>query len=218
MFPPTTHCGVKICGITTAEQLLAVEAAGADAIGLNFWPCSKRYVSVDQVAKWGISQMSACGVAVTVNANAEALKALAALPLVQVLQLHGDEPPKQVEAVMHLGLPVIKALQVRDAGSLQQIANYPCELFLLDSYNPGLYGGEGKTFPWQLVHRAKELYPDKRFILAGGLTPSNVAEAIGGVQPAAVDVASGVESSPAVKDLSLVQAFIHAARAAKSRC
>jgi len=117
-----------------------------------------------------------------------------------------------VARLMDLGLPVIKALQVRGTESLQYIRTFPCETILLDAYCPGLYGGEGKTFPWELAIKAQETFPVKRFILAGGLTPDNVGQAVGQVRPVGVDVASGVESAPGVKDLDLVRRFITEAK------
>jgi phosphoribosylanthranilate isomerase len=114
---------------------------------------------------------------------------------------------------MQRGQHVIKALQVRDAASLDQIASFPCADILLDAYNPGLYGGAGHTFPWELASEAMRRFSDKRIILSGGLTPQTVATAVTQTHPAAVDVASGVESSPGIKDLQLVAEFIRAARA-----
>jgi phosphoribosylanthranilate isomerase len=214
MFPVRQPCGIKICGLTSAEQTLAVAEAGADAIGLNFWPRSKRYVSVEQVRGWDLTELSAALVAVTVNATLEELQHIVQHTPVQLLQLHGDETVEDVQRAQRLGLPVIKALQIKDEQSLDQIAQYPCRSLLLDSYNPKLYGGEGHSFPWRLLQMAKERYPSKTFLLAGGLTPENVAEAVAGARPAAVDVASGVESAPGVKDLAKVAAFAKAVRAA----
>ena len=212
-FPQPGATRAKICGITTREQALAIAEAGADAIGLNFWPRSKRYIAPAEAAPWAaeINQLTPV-VAVLVNPSAALLDEVTALPGISMLQLHGDETPAEVARVMALGLPVIKALQVRDRESLSRIADYPCETILLDAYCPGLYGGEGKVFPWELFNEAKALHPQKRFILAGGLTPDNVAEAVAQVQPAAVDVASGVEHAPGVKDMALVRKFLAALR------
>ena len=206
---------MKICGVTSREQAYAIAEAGADAIGLNFWPKSKRYIMPAAASLWAgeIKAMTTL-VAVLVNPSPALLDDVIALDVVDVLQLHGDESPSEVARVMTLGLPVIKALQVRDRESLARLGDYPCETLLLDAYCPGLYGGEGKVFPWELFHEAKAMHPQRRFILAGGLTPDNVAQAIEQVQPAAVDVASGVEAAPGVKDMALVQQFIAAARAA----
>lgn len=211
MFPAPHQLSVKICGITRREQAHAIVALGADALGLNFWPKSKRYLAPALAAEW-VNELKPLTtlVAVLVNPSPEQLKQ--ALPLVHVLQLHGDESPDDCARALELGLPVIKALQVRDRESLSVIGDYPCDTILLDAYCPGLYGGEGKTFPWELALEAKQLFPDKKFILAGGLTADNVAEAVAQVKPVAVDVASGVESSPGIKDLALVQRFIEQSR------
>lgn len=210
-FPAPSKLSVKICGITTREQAHAIVALGADALGLNFWPKSKRYLAPTLAAGW-VDELKPLTtlVAVLVNPTDEQLQQ--ALPLVHVLQLHGDESPDECVRVMSLGLPVIKALQVRDRDSLSVIGDYPCNTILLDAYCPGLYGGEGKTFPWELAIEAKQRFPEKHFILAGGLVAENVAEAVAQVKPAAVDVASGVESSPGIKDLALVQRFIEQAQ------
>jgi phosphoribosylanthranilate isomerase len=211
-FPPSSGVGVKICGITSASQAEQIVSAGADAIGLNFWPKSKRWLPPNQ-ADWARPlQQRVALVAVLVNPEPELLEQVTSAGLVNVLQFHGDEPPALIEAWMRKGFAVIKALQVRDEDSLSAIAGYPCRDILLDAYNPGLYGGEGRSFPWRLAALAAERYPDKRIILSGGLTPENVAEAILQTRPAAVDVASGVESSPGCKDMEKVRAFIQAAR------
>ena len=154
--------------------------------------------------------------AVLVNPSASLLDEIIGRDVVDVLQLHGDESPDETQRVMNLGLPVIKALQVRDRASLATIGDYPCETILLDAYNPGLYGGEGKAFPWELAIEAQQRFPEKRFILAGGLTPDNVGQAAAQVRPAGVDVASGVESSPGIKDLEMVRQFIEGARSASA--
>lgn len=207
---------VKICGITQRQQAHDIVALGADALGINFWPKSKRYLPLDQAGWLPELHGSTTLVAVLVNADARTLETLLEEGLVHILQLHGDETPAQVAALQEKGAHVIKALSVRDRASLADIGGFPCETILLDAYNPGLYGGTGQTFPWDLARLAQELYPDKRFILSGGLTPANVREAVEATQPAAVDVASGVESAPGIKDLSLVSAFIEQARCASA--
>jgi phosphoribosylanthranilate isomerase len=202
---------VKICGITTLQQAREIEDLGADALGLNFWPQSKRYVDPQLTVGWE-DELYTMLIGVTVNASPDELKRIIDLNVVDLLQLHGDETPEDCELLLDLNFPFIKALQVRDADSLDIIGAYPCETILLDAYCPGSYGGEGKTFPWDLAIRAQAMFPDKRFILAGGLTPQNVADAVKRVQPYGVDVASGVESAPGVKDMAKVAEFIAQAR------
>ncbi len=216
MFPDTQHSGpaVKICGITQEEQARQIIALGADAIGLNFWPKSKRYMPLENTAWLPALKDQTTLVAVLVNADACTLDTLIDHQLVHILQLHGDETPDQVAALQDRGVTVIKALAVRDSESLASIGHYPCGTILLDAYNPNLYGGTGETFPWELALRAREMFPEKRFILSGGLTPANVYRAILETHPAAVDVASGVESTPGHKDLAMVREFITQVREA----
>jgi phosphoribosylanthranilate isomerase len=206
---------VKICGITTAEQASAILSAGADAIGLNFWPKSKRYIS-PTAASWAADITGATRVAVLVNPDDELVTQIVSSGLVDALQLHGDETPERCAELARHGLPIIKAIQVKDESTLATITHYPAAAVLLDSYNPGTYGGEGKSFPWELATRAITTSPQLPVILAGGLTPENVASAVHGTRPAAVDVASGVESAPGVKDLEKVRLFIQQVRQAQS--
>jgi phosphoribosylanthranilate isomerase len=213
MFPDPQHLGVKICGITQEQQARQIIALGADALGINFWPKSKRYLPVAEAAAWlpGLKDTTTL-VAVLVNPEPALLDQLLNLSLVHILQLHGDESPALVADLLDRGVSVIKALQVRDQESLKQIGDFDCETILLDAYNPGLYGGTGHQFPWELAALARETYPEKRFILSGGLTAANVRQAVLQTHPAAVDVASGVESSPGIKDLAQVREFIEQAR------
>lgn len=216
MFPAPDRLNVKICGITRADQAAAILDLGADALGLNFWDKSKRYIAPAAAAEWAPALRSRTTlVAVLVNPSPALLNEVIGLNVVDVLQLHGDETPEDVARVQALGLPVIKALQVRDHDSLAAIGDYPCETMLLDAYNPGLYGGEGKAFPWELATEAQRRFPQKRFLLAGGLTPENVGTAVSQVHPAGVDVASGVESSPGIKDLEMVRRFVEGAKSSR---
>ncbi|WP_395753215.1 N-(5'-phosphoribosyl)anthranilate isomerase [Prosthecobacter sp.] len=213
MFPDPERHSVKICGITAPQQAAVLFALGADAVGINLWPKSKRHMPLE-VAVSGLQNVAAKNalVAVLVNPDDALLDATLSSGLFQALQLHGDETPADVERVMQRGVSVIKALQVRDAASLAQIGDYPCDSILLDAYNPGTYGGGGHAFPWELAVRAKEMFPTKHILLSGGLTPENVKQAVQQTQPIAVDVASGVESMPGSKDLLLVAKFIAEAR------
>lgn len=213
MFPDPSQLGVKICGITQESQARDIIRLGADALGVNFWPKSKRYLPLETAAAWLPNlRAETTLVAVMVNPERPLLDRLIQESLVHILQLHGDESPAEVGRLLDQGAHVIKALQIRDRASLDQIGLFPCETLLLDAYNPGLYGGAGETFPWELAEMAQDLFPDKKIILSGGLTPLNVRQAILETHPAAVDVASGVESSPGIKDLTLVQEFIEQAK------
>lgn len=213
MFPTPDTPGVKICGITRADQAAEIAHAGADALGINLWEKSKRYVPLATASAWlpGLRDQIFL-VAVVVNPTAALLDEVVGSNLFHAIQLHGDETPGDVAALMERGVEVIKALQVRNRESLAAISNFPTPNILLDSYNPGLYGGAGESFPWELAREARELYPDKRILLAGGLTPDNIRSAVEQTQPFAVDVASGVESAPGIKDMELVRRFIEEAR------
>jgi phosphoribosylanthranilate isomerase len=209
IFPPPGKLGVKICGLTQHDQSEQVMAAGADALGFNFWPHSKRYLPLESARSWLTTlPRTAAFVAVVVNPDSTLLDDLIASSLFDTLQLHGDESPAEVAALMARGVHVIKALQVRDESSLDAIADYPCTDILLDAYNPNLYGGVGEPFPWHLFELAGQRFPAKNLILSGGLNPDNIAQAVRQTHPAAVDVASGVESSPGLKDLDKVRSFI----------
>jgi phosphoribosylanthranilate isomerase len=214
MFPDPACHSVKICGITRPEQASEIFALGADAVGINLWPQSKRHMPLS-VAVTSLQEVAAKNalVAVLVNPNAALLDAAFGSGLFQAIQLHGDETPHDVERLTNRGVNVIKALQVRDAASLPQIGEFPCRAILLDAYNPGTYGGGGHAFPWELAVRAQEMFPTKHILLSGGLNADNVSQAVLQTHPIAVDVASGVESAPGVKDLAQVARFIAEARA-----
>lgn len=214
MFPDPARHSVKICGITRPEQAAEIFALGADAVGINLWPKSKRHMPLD-VAMSSLKDVAArhALVAVLVNPEEALLETAVASDLFQALQLHGDETPEEVEALMEREVNVIKALQVRDAASLTPIGEFPCKSILLDAYNPGTYGGGGHAFPWELAERAQQMFPEKHILLSGGLNADNVRTAVQQTHPVAVDVASGVESAPGVKDLTLVARFIAEARA-----
>jgi len=198
---------VKICGLTRLEDALAAARLGADALGFNFWPGSKRFIA-PAAARAIIRALPpfVTTVGVLVDPSHDEAVAAAAVSGVQVLQLHGDESP---ELCAHLPLPVLKGIRVSGPAALALLGRYlGVAGFLLDAATPG-YGGSGQTFDWSLVAGAAERVP---LVLAGGLTPTNVAEAVRAVRPWAVDVASGVESAPGVKDLDLMSRFIRAAK------
>lgn len=183
--------------------------AGADAIGLNFAPSSPRCLSLS-VAEAIAAALPAhvLTVGVFVDADEATLTQVRQQLGLQCLQLHGDEPPELVQRF----LPhAYKALRVRGAGVLEEAAKFPGDYVLLDAYVPGVHGGSGAKFDWTL---ATELARTRKLTLAGGLTPSNVAQAIATVQPYCVDVASGVELGVGKKDRALVQAFIRSAKRA----
>ena len=205
---PARGVRVKICGITRLEDALAAARLGADAVGFNFWPRSKRHVAPDAAAAIvrRLPPSVAC-FGVFVDPTRAELERAVAVSGVGAVQLHGDEPPA---LCLGLGVPVVKAIRVRDGHDLAQLATYEVRAFLLDSASPG-YGGSGATFDWSL---AAEVARELPVLLAGGLTPENVAEAVATVRPLGVDVASGVETAPGVKDAARMETFIRRAKGA----
>lgn len=198
---------VKICGVTTPDDARDVASAGADAIGVNFWPASRRFAG--ERAAEILAAIPTGVLKVGVFVNPDPAEVVAALQVHQLdrIQLHGDERP---EAFAHVARErTIRAVRVRDATSLQDLAAWRGALFLYDADVPG-YGGGGVTAPWDVLSRGAP----RPFLLAGGLTPDNVAAAIRALRPDGVDVASGVESAPGRKDLGRVRDFIARARQA----
>ncbi len=214
---------IKICGITRVEDAQVAAEAGADACGLNFYAKSPRCVSVSAAAEiCRHLPPSVVRVGVFVNAPvAEVIETFDRLAL-HLIQLHGDEPP---EYLGQLGpRPVIRAFRM-GPGGLDSIEPYlvRCEalgtlprMVLADAYRRGQYGGTGQEADWQALARYPALPWKLPLVLAGGLHPDNVAEAIRRVRPAAVDTASGVEESPGRKSAQAVRQFVAAARAAFS--
>ena len=216
LFPQDTgRVFVKICGITRADEALAIVEAGADALGINFWPQSKRFIALDEATPW-LRDLAGTvpRVAVTVNAADDELRAILESGVIDWIQLHGDETPDRVSSLTQKGMPVFKALGARDRAMLDAAAVYDSPTLLLDAYAPNEYGGSGETMDWTLGAAAVRQWRDRQIVLAGGLTSENVAEAVRQVRPAGVDVASGVEISPGRKDLEKVRAFLAAVRAA----
>lgn len=209
--------GVKICGLTRAEDAALAARLGADAIGLVLGAESLRRIELARArelaaaARAERSDVTVFGLFVNALAD-EVARAVETVPL-DAVQLHGDESPEDV-AALAARLPdciVMKAVRVRDAADIASLTGYGCKVFLLDAYAPGKgpRGGRGETFDWSLAAEAAKSH---RIILAGGLTPDNVAGAIERAQPFMVDVSSGVESAPGVKDAEKLRAFIANAR------
>jgi phosphoribosylanthranilate isomerase len=201
---------VKICGITSAGDALAAVNAGADALGFMFWPGSRRLVSLANAATIIRSlPPSVAKVGVFVDPVEEEVRRTIAECGLDTVQFHGEETP---EFCRRFGLPVFKAFRIRDAASLKALPAYSQEVWLLDSYVAGQPGGTGASFDWDVAVAAVKL--GGRVILAGGLTPENVAEAVRKVRPYGLDVSSGVESEPGKKDPETMRAFIAAAKGA----
>jgi phosphoribosylanthranilate isomerase len=203
---------VKICGITNVRDARLAARLGADALGFNFYERSARYVHPER-AKAIIAALPpfVTTVGVFVDEEPERVMEIAAMCELDAVQLHGAEPPRVVHAIR--GVRRIKALRVRVERDIELCRRYRVEAYLLDALVPGEFGGTGETFNWELARAASQFGP---IILAGGLTPDNVAEAILTARPYAVDVASGVEAEPGKKDRELMEQFILAAKNAES--
>ncbi|MEM9071771.1 MAG: phosphoribosylanthranilate isomerase [Myxococcota bacterium] len=204
----STH--IKICGLTSLEDAHAAVEAGADALGLNFWPGTPRRID-RRVAAAIASEFRGLVelVGVFVDAPAEDVRSLRADLGLDWVQLHGAESAEEVAA---LGPRAYKAVGVRDAADVSAALRFPGPRLLLDARVEGaMPGGTGVAFEWDL---AVEVAKHRELTLAGGLNPDNVAEAVRRVQPARVDVASGVETRPGVKDVNAMRAFVEAVRGA----
>jgi phosphoribosylanthranilate isomerase len=209
---------VKICGVTCAEDVALAVEAGADAVGLNFHPASPRYVTPQRAGELlrGLPPfVEAVGVFVKHTVE-ETRLFLEPIGRIQTVQVHGTEG----EAVACHPWRYVPAFAVRETSDYERIVAYleRCRragavpsAVLIDGHAPGLHGGTGQTAPWELL---KGWPGDVPLILAGGLTPDNVADAVRAVRPYAVDVASGVESSPGRKDADKVRRFVEAVRRA----
>ena len=200
---------IKICGITNLEDALLATGLGADALGFIFYPKSPRYVA-PAAAREIIAHLPpfVVSVGVFVDEGAHMVRELAAQVGLDWIQVHGQESPDYCRS---LGRRVIKGFRIKDASSLKDLEPFQgaVQAFLLDTYKKGQVGGTGETFDWELARQAKQY---GQIVLAGGLTPDNVAQAIKVAQPQAVDTASGTEGAPGKKDPEKLRAFFSALR------
>jgi phosphoribosylanthranilate isomerase len=200
---------IKICGITSLEDALLAADLGADALGFIFFAKSPRHVAPETARKI-IAQLPpfVASVGVFVDEAATVVQELAAKVCLDWVQLHGQESPEYCRG---LGRKVIKGFRIKDEKSLMELEPYrdAVQAFLLDTYKKGQVGGTGEVFDWQLALEAKKY---GRIILAGGLSPDNVARAIEVAGPDAVDTASGTEAAPGKKDPAKLRAFFKAVR------
>ena len=210
---------IKICGLSTPETVSAALGAGADMIGFIFFAKSPRNVTVAQAAQLRQAAIGrAQAVAVTVDAPDGFLEDVVVNIKPDILQLHGHETPERVlEVKRRFGLPVMKAISVREAADLQQIAAYRgiADRFLLDAKAPqgsALPGGNGVAFDWKLL---SQLDPGLNYMLSGGLNVGNAAEALSITHAPGLDVSSGVERAPGVKDVNLIRGFFAAVKGAR---
>jgi phosphoribosylanthranilate isomerase len=202
---------VKICGVTSAADAALAVRCGADLIGLNFYPPSPRYISLATAREIrAVIPEGVWCVGVFVNAAREFIASLVGQLALRAIQFHGDEEEADLQG---WSCATIKAVRVRPDEPLPQWKKFLTDYFLLDTRRPGRYGGTGETFSWEDV-AALPAQCMSRLILAGGLTPQNVAAAVRTVRPWAVDVASGVEFAPGRKDPEKLRAFITNAKTA----
>jgi len=201
---------VKICGITNVKDARLAARLGADALGFNFYKESPRYIQPERAsAIIAALPPFVAAVGIFVNEEPERINEIAGLCRLDAVQLSGDESPAQADRVR--GVRRIKGIQVREERDIARCRRYRVDAYLLDAYVEGLHGGTGETFNWELAREAHEFGP---VILAGGLTPENVDEAVRIARPYAVDTASGVEQRPGIKDRDLMADFILCAKAA----
>jgi phosphoribosylanthranilate isomerase len=201
---------VKICGITRVEDAMAAAEAGADAVGFVFVPSSPRYID-PEAAGCIVRNLPpfVTPVGVFVNESRAGIERAVGFSGVRVLQLHGEEPPAATEDFL---LPVVKSFRVGEGFSAAVLAEYVVPAYLLDTYAPGIHGGTGKTFDWNIAVEAKRY---GRIILSGGIHAGNVDEAVRRVGPYGIDVSSGVESVPGIKDPRKLTELLRAAREAE---
>jgi phosphoribosylanthranilate isomerase len=185
---------------------------GVHAVGFNFWPHSKRYL--DPRANPWVKGLAGgiLRVGVFVNEEGDLPYRLFGEGMIDVVQLHGDETAAVVGGFRKAGIPVIKALGVKDISDIDVAGGYGGDAVLLDAHAPKVFGGTGETFDWSLAKCFSERFPSMPMILAGGITPENAGHAVAEVRPAALDVASGAEVSPGVKDFGKVAALLAACR------
>ena len=200
---------IKICGITREQDAIVASEAGADAIGLVFADRSPRYVDIEQARRLvAILPPFVSSVALFVNAQPAFVEAVIRQVSPTCLQFHGEESPQDCA---RYGVPWMKAARVKPGVDLLQFAAHysGAQGLLLDAYSPAAHGGTGECFDWGLIPAART----RPLVLAGGLVPANVAAAIRAVRPWAVDVSSGVESAPGIKDAEKIVAFVKEVRA-----
>ncbi len=206
---------VKICGVTNREDALAAVALGADALGFNLFPGSKRFIELDREAAW-IRELPpfVTRVAVLVNVPLEEARCVAARPEIDRVQFHGDEDEEYCREFAKFGRPFVKALRLRDTASAETADSFSTPHVLLDAHAGAAFGGTGTLIDLALAAECVRRHPALRMILAGGLKPENVGEAVRTVRPYAVDVASGTEAEgdPRRKSSGRMERFFAAIR------
>jgi len=203
---------IKICGITNLDDALAAADLGVDFLGFVFSEKSPRQIKIkDAIAIIKSLPSSVSTVGLFVDQEELAVKMIFDKCRLDYFQFHGGESPDYCERIKEKG-KVIKAFRIKEERSIEDLANYDVEMYLLDAYNEDKFGGTGAVFNWDLAVKAKKY--DRPIIIAGGLNPENVVRALQKVRPYGVDVSSGVEKSPGKKDAQLMKKFIQQVRSA----
>lgn len=203
---------LKICGVTLEEDAKKLVELGVEALGVNFWPKSKRYLAPSQAGWLKALSGKILRVGVFVNPEIDEAIELVRAGLIDVIQLHGDETPETAAPIREASIPFFKAIGVQGAADLERATNFGADALLLDAPAPGVYGGTGETFDWSVAAAFIQHHPALPVILAGGIVPGNAAAALAVVHPAALDVASGSESAPGIKDFEKVSALLASVR------
>jgi phosphoribosylanthranilate isomerase len=201
---------VKVCGMTSLKDALVAVEGGSDAVGFIFYKKSPRSVTMKTVREIVLELPPFVDtVGVFVDETAEQINKIADYCNLDIIQLHGDESPTFCKKIRR---KVIKAFRIKDMQSVKKLSSFQVSGFLLDTFSENLHGGTGKVFDWNLALPAKKFGP---VIMAGGLTPNNVQQAVRQIRPYGVDVCSGVESEPGIKDHKKVRAFLNNAKAGR---
>lgn len=207
-FLDSTSVSLKICGVTTRHDAERLVSVGVDALGVNFWPRSKRHLLPEDAGWLADIAGKILRVGVFVNEPAELPLRLMRQGLLDAVQLHGDETPEDTAVYQEAGVPFFKAIGVKTLDDLARAADFRANAILLDAHAPGVYGGTGEAFDWNAALDFKKSHPEIPIILAGGIVPENAALAANTLRPAALDVASGAELSPGIKDFTKVAALL----------
>jgi phosphoribosylanthranilate isomerase len=208
---PTT-VSLKICGVRTSDDANQLAEMGVDALGVNFWPKSKRYLAPEEAGWLRNLADKILRVGVFVNVDPELPLQLVRDGYLDAVQLHGDEAPENATPFHEANIPFIKAIGVKTLADLKRATDYGAAAILLDAHAPGIYGGTGEVFDWEVASDFRRIHPQLPILLAGGIVPENAGLAAMSVLPAALDIASGAEISPGVKDFQKVAAFLTALR------
>ncbi len=211
-FLSNNECGLKICGVTLRKDAQMLLEENVPALGVNFWPQSKRFISPTDASPWLKEiQGKILRVGVFVNPTHEEIAEILQQGIIDVAQLHGHESPEFMEEIRTKNFPVIKAWGVKSTDDHLGLAAYSrADAWLLDTPAPGIFGGTGEAFDWSLATSVAERYPNQPILLAGGITAENAAAAVQMLRPSALDVASGAEISPGRKDRAKVRDIIQA--------